>query len=206
MVHYKLTYLPIRGLGEPIRMILNYAKQPFEDVRVPFDAIKALKPNLPYGQVPLLEVDGKPLAQSFAIYRYLARQFGLAGKDDFEAAKLDEIADFLKDLTMEIREWFDQMFGIELEDKDKFVSKKLRPTLERLHKHLEKTLDDSGSGFLARKGVTWLDFFVTERMVTMHKAQPELYETHPKLLEYIRRVHNLPQLKEYIANRPDTEW
>lgn len=86
------------------------------------------------------------------------------------------------------------------------MREKLRPTLERLHVHLEKTLAESGSGFLAPSGVTWLDFFVTERMVTMHKAKPEIYEAHPKLLDYIRRVHNLPQLKQYIANRPDTEW
>lgn len=34
---YKLYYFPVRNLGEPIRMILNYVCQPFEDVRIPLD-------------------------------------------------------------------------------------------------------------------------------------------------------------------------
>lgn len=34
---YKLYYFPVRNLGEPIRMMLNYAGQPFEDVRISLD-------------------------------------------------------------------------------------------------------------------------------------------------------------------------
>ena len=53
---------------------------------------------MPFGQVPVLEVDGKMLAQSHTIARYLARQHGLAGKDDWEQGLADMYADNIGDL------------------------------------------------------------------------------------------------------------
>ncbi|KHJ90795.1 glutathione S-transferase protein [Oesophagostomum dentatum] len=76
MVHYKLTYFNGRGLGECARQIFALADQKYEDVRMTQETFPALKPKLPFGQVPLLEEDGKELAQSNAINRYLARKFG----------------------------------------------------------------------------------------------------------------------------------
>lgn len=52
----------------------------------------------PFGQVPILEVDGKRVCQSTAICRYLAKQFGLAGKDDWEALEIDATVDTIHDL------------------------------------------------------------------------------------------------------------
>jgi hypothetical protein len=34
MVQYKLTYFNLKGLGEPVRLILTYLGKEFEDVRV----------------------------------------------------------------------------------------------------------------------------------------------------------------------------
>lgn len=45
MPNYKLSYFNVRAMGEPIRLILHYAKQPFEDVRVGDDEWKDLKPS-----------------------------------------------------------------------------------------------------------------------------------------------------------------
>lgn len=46
---------------------------------------------LPNQQIPVLEVDGKQLGQSCAIVRFLAKRFKLAGRDEFEEAKADEL-------------------------------------------------------------------------------------------------------------------
>lgn len=46
----------------------------------------------PYGQVPVLEIDGEPYAQTIPICHYLAKQVNLIGKTDLDALKIDGIA------------------------------------------------------------------------------------------------------------------
>lgn len=53
---------------------------------------------MPFGKVPVLEVDGKKLHQSATICRYLAKQCGLAGKNDWESAEIDATVDTIHDL------------------------------------------------------------------------------------------------------------
>ena len=53
---------------------------------------------MPYGHVPVLYVDGKPLCQSVAICRYLGRMHDLAVDDPWEAARGDEVAGSVNDL------------------------------------------------------------------------------------------------------------
>lgn len=55
---------------------------------------------MPFGKVPVLEVDGKKIGQSAAICRYLAKQCGLAGKDDWEALEIDATVDTIHDLRI----------------------------------------------------------------------------------------------------------
>lgn len=39
--------------------------------------------------------------------------------------------------------------------------------------------------------------------VLQEKFSPDALDGHPSLKEYVDRVHSLPQLKEYIKNRPN---
>lgn len=52
---------------------------------------------MPFGQMPVLDVDGKIYAQSTAISRYLAKQVGLIGKDDLENLAIDIAVDTFHD-------------------------------------------------------------------------------------------------------------
>ena len=58
----------------------------------------AIKPTTPFGQVPVLYVDGKPLAESAAIVAYVAKLGGLMPADPWAAAKADEAYFFTDDL------------------------------------------------------------------------------------------------------------
>lgn len=46
----------------------------------------------------MLEIDGRAVAQSNAVARYLARKYGLAGKDEWEELECDVLVDTLQDL------------------------------------------------------------------------------------------------------------
>lgn len=53
---------------------------------------------MPFGMLPVLEIDGQMVAQSNAVARYLARQNGLSGKDEWESLQCDVLVDTLGDL------------------------------------------------------------------------------------------------------------
>ena len=54
-------------------MILAEAGMEYEDKRVSGEELEAMRPNLPYGQLPSLQHGDLVIAQSHAIARYLAR-------------------------------------------------------------------------------------------------------------------------------------
>ncbi|XP_078355360.1 glutathione S-transferase S1-like, partial [Oculina patagonica] len=51
----------------------------------------------PFGQLPVLEVDGKVIAQSFSICRFVANEVGLAPPTNLEKAQADMIVDGCSD-------------------------------------------------------------------------------------------------------------
>lgn len=52
---------------------------------------------MPMGQMPVLEIDGKKIHQSISICRYLSKQVGLAGTNDFENFEIDSVVDTCND-------------------------------------------------------------------------------------------------------------
>ena len=98
----KLYYFDVYGRAEQIRMLLWHAKQEFEDVRLnheDFGKLKAENQLLEFGQVPVLEVDGKYLSQSHSILRYLGKRFGYYPEDAHCAWKVDSLLDAVSDLS-----------------------------------------------------------------------------------------------------------
>jgi len=98
----KLTYFGIEGRGEPARLAFAIGGVEFEDHRISFQEWGALKPKMPWGSIPVLEHNGKTLAQSNAINRYVGRLTGLYPTDAWEAGKADEAMDAVEDLANKI--------------------------------------------------------------------------------------------------------
>ena len=55
--------------------------------------------EMPCGQLPVLNYNGVEISQSMAIARFLANEFGLAGKTNLEKARADMIVDCVLDMT-----------------------------------------------------------------------------------------------------------
>lgn len=99
----KLIYFDIQGVAEKVRLTLALGGIPFEDERVAFEAWPAMKPTTPYGNLPLLSIDGgEPMAQSDAMLRYcgaLATQKGVKLYAPEDMLAIEEALGLVSDLN-----------------------------------------------------------------------------------------------------------
>jgi len=110
--HYRLVYFDVRGLGEPIRMIFHYEGVEFQDTRLTMDEWADYKQKSRMGMLPELKVDNKfVLSQSYTIARFLASQFGLNGKSEWDRALIDQYAGLLKDFVHELNPYLFVLMG-----------------------------------------------------------------------------------------------
>lgn len=54
--------------------------------------------DTPFGQLPVLEHNGRKIPQTLAICRFLAKQVKLAGNDDWEDLEIDSIVQTVNDI------------------------------------------------------------------------------------------------------------
>ncbi len=52
---------------------------------------------MPFGVLPVLEVDGEVISESIAICRYIAKTVGLYGETPLEQAQIDMVVDNIND-------------------------------------------------------------------------------------------------------------
>jgi glutathione S-transferase len=204
MVHYKLTYFNARSRAELIRLLFALADVEYEDVRV--EAVSPeLKSRTPFGQLPILEFDGKTYCQSYAIGRYLARKFNLAGKTDLDQLQADMIVDCIEDGVKP----FIAAFWLEDEAKKAELLKKYsEEQLPAAYANLEKILKSNkgGDGYFVGDSLTWADLSF---QVFTGWAKPggneALLDKYPKLKALAKRVESVPKVAAWIAKRPVTE-
>ena len=99
--------------------------------------------DTPCGGLPVLCYNGIEIAQSMAVFRFLANEYGLAGKTNLERARADMIADCVGDLLASVFAIFSAP-----EDKKAELQKKLETvTVPAGMELLEKLLKQNGSKF-----------------------------------------------------------
>jgi len=207
MPDYKLIYFDTTGRGELIRLLFSVAGVEFEDVRIsenlPLTEWNELRPNTPFGKLPMLEYEGKTICQSITIARMLARRFGLAGKDETEQV----LAEMLVDCMCEIQDEISNMLYLDLGPQanakhGKRAFQEIIPQhLQNLEKLLKKNQD--GDSFFVGNELTWADLMLVDAVTwpQYFKQEVDLSEC-PKLKALIERVEAVPQVAAWRENHP----
>lgn len=202
MSTYKLTYFPVKGLGEPIRFLLSYAGISFEDERFDRDDWPKIKPTTPFGQVPVLDVDGKKIAQSVAISRYLAKKSDLAGKDDWEALEIDSIVDTIHDVRARLA-----AFHYEENEEIKAAKRKIADEVVPYYlERLDAQVKNNG-GYFVGGALSWADLsFVALLDYLNFMNGSDLIEKYDNLKQLKEKVLNLPAIKSWLDKRPHSDF
>lgn len=204
MPSYKLYYFNQMGRGELIRWILLQAGLPYEDIRLTDQEWAEFKPKTPYGKIPVLEVDdGKLLAGSGPIARYLAEEHGLAGSNAFENAELAGLNDLIEDVQMKmVLMFFEKDEKRQAEMKQTLQEKELPEFLGILEKRI--TSNGSPEGWIYGSKVTYVDMSVVLTTGFLVMIDPGMLEGYTAISKLKAAVESLPKIAKWIQERPKT--
>ncbi len=200
----KLTYFDFDGgRGETARLAFTIGSLAFKDDRVSFADWPNRKPLMPFGALPVLEVDGKAVAQSNTINRYVGRLAGLYPADPWQAALCDETMDAVEDIATRV---FATIVLPEAEKKaqrEELANGPIPYSLSRL----QQRLDTHGGRYFADDRLTVADLkvFVWIRHLRSgaldHVPSDLPDRIAPGLVEHGSRVMNHPGVSAYYAGR-----
>lgn len=198
-----LGYWNIRGLAQPIRLLLAYTDTEFEDKRIEygpapdFDRKNWLDekhslgldfPNLPY----LIDGDVK-LTQSIVIMRYLARKFKLEPESEEDKIRADLTEQQIHDIRIN------------------FAMMCYKPDFEKLKDEYLKNLPNilkSLSTFLGERQwfasddkPTYVDFMVYESLDHHKTLAPDCLDDFKNLKDFTERFEELPTIKKYMQSK-----
>ena len=204
----KLVYFPVRAKAEMIRMCLEFAKISYEFV----DAAQYFgvqwsaggKGQAPFGQLPLLEVDGEVLAQSGSIMRYVARLAGLTPKpkDQFKFALCDSIFEAAQDLAvgdLNVNPIVNVYTGLKFQERKRTYLKAFPAKAAFFAKFL------GGQAFFLGENPFYCDFAVYHVLSNTLLLDTDALTQYPSLEAFMSRVASLPGIEDYLERRPKCE-
>ncbi len=193
--------------AEVSRLALFIGDIPFDNVHPSRKEFAEMKESgaLTFGQVPVLKVDGKMIAQTGAIARFCGKLSGLYPVDDhFLAAKVDEIIDAATDIT--------NLMSPTMREKDPEKKMALRQSLaeEKLPKwlsYLERYLEKNGStGFFVSNQLTIADLAIWRLMGWLSGGildgiPKDILEPFTLLKSHFDTIGNLPKVHQWMSKQ-----
>ncbi|KAJ4459703.1 putative charged multivesicular body protein 6 [Paratrimastix pyriformis] len=192
----RLTYFDGRGRAEPIRMIFAEAGVEYDDHRIQRETWASMKSTMPFGQLPVLHIDGVDIAQSMAALRYAARKYDLMPTDPIQAGTCDMISEAIEDITVQLSRLTHNPNATDAE-KAKYKDETL-PTWLR---YFDALL--GSKQYLVGDSCTYADIALFN---FLHDSihHPEVLETFPRLVDFKNRMAARPKLAAWLASRPVT--
>jgi len=191
-----LTYFDVRGRAEVIRLILEEAGTPYEEKRIQVAEWPALKPTMPFGQVPLYVEGDLQIPQSQAIYRYLARKHKLYGATEADHIRVDVICEAAMDAVFSIMLLFwNPEFATKRDDYE-------RTTLPDLLGNLEKQLvqNNGGDGYWHGDSITLADFMMWHALDCIRAFSLTTLQRFSKLESFRQRFAARPRIAAYLRS------
>ncbi|KAG5666842.1 hypothetical protein PVAND_014852 [Polypedilum vanderplanki] len=214
MSSYKVIYYNNRGRAEAIRFLLSYAGIEFEDFRFESkDDWPKYKPSMPYGKVPVLEIDGVKYSNTLAICAYLGKKFNLNGSSDLEALQIHTAAAFVYDLIDIVGDvLYGYRFSFTEESYEKEFKKLFDETIPSALEKFEKIVNKN-DGYFVNGKLSWADIFFASIFESIYgicaymdiELKNDLLENYENLRKLYEEVRNIENINHWIAKRPETK-
>jgi prostaglandin-H2 D-isomerase / glutathione transferase len=197
----KLTYFPLRARAEQIRMILAYGKIPYTNELVQFQDWPKAKGNkdlYPLGQLPTLKLpNGTIIGQSCVIARYVAKLANVYPTDPERAA----VADMIQTLTMEMNDINPVM--VWLTAGSDAYTEKFNKYFAELNARLDVIVRYLGSdSYFGGNTPCHADFSLFHILDNTVLAKGDALAGHAALVSFMERMRSIPELAQYLAERP----
>lgn len=196
-----LAYWDIRGLAQPIRLLLHYVGQDFENKMYStggppdFSRESWLKDkfnlNLDFPNLPFYMDGDIKITQTNAILRHIARKHNMCGTTDEERA----VVDMMADQVMDLRNGFVRLcYNPKFTDYLPGYLEQLPTTLQPFETFL------ADKQFIIGDKLTFPDFHLYEMLFAHRELKSDCLNNFPKLTSYMTRFENVPAIKAYMES------
>ncbi|XP_030041891.1 glutathione S-transferase P 1 [Microcaecilia unicolor] len=198
MSGYVITYFPVRGRAEAMRLLLADQGAEWKEEVVSFQKWFAgevdLKKTAVFGQLPQFKDGDFVLYQSNTILRYLGRKYDLYGSNIKESALIDMLNDGVEDLR---QKYSGVVFYKREPGPEKYI--------EELSNHLgpfERLLSQNskGSGFIAGNKISYADYSLLDVLQNHQHLASDCLKSFPFLSAYVEKMTSRPKLKTYLES------
>ncbi|XP_005095055.2 S-crystallin SL11 [Aplysia californica] len=193
-----LQYFDLRARGEILRLVFSAAKIPFEDSRIQFADWPKLKPNTPYGTLPVIEIKGNKYSQSLALATYYARENGLYGSSNLEGLKIDMIQQLREDLLGVEGKGFGEQDAAKKAEIGNELATNVYP---RYLKYFNDILKANGNGWSVGSKLSLADIVIFEGTESIQQTNRELIDQFPEVKALRAKVAKVDGIRQYVQSR-----